>query len=83
VRNQEGRYYDTEKIIPVAKPKIKLGFNAEYMKKLCEQVTKMGIKGVELSIYGEDKPMKIKGKTSDSETGSEQEVLILLMPMKL
>jgi len=83
VRNQEGRYYDTEKIIPVAKPKIKLGFNAEYMKRLCDQVTKMGIKGVELSIYGETKPMRITGKTTDTETGAEQGVLILLMPMKV
>jgi len=82
-RKGEGRFYATDEAIPKGKPRIKLGFNPDYMKKLCEQIVKMGIRGVSLSIYGEDKAMKITGKTTDTETGAEQEVLILLMPMKV
>lgn len=82
-RKGEGRFPDAKNIIPKNKPKIELGFNPLYMKKLCEQIVKMGIRGVSLSIYGDDKPMKITGKTTDTETGAEQEVLILLMPMRV
>jgi len=90
VQKQEGRYYNTDAIIEsVEKDKavIEIGFNVEYMKKLCDQVIKLQSKRytkcARLSIYGAEKAMKIEAKTDDTETEKEQKMIIILMPMKI
>jgi len=90
VRKQEGKFFNTDAIIDDLKKEksiIELGFNAEYMKGLCEQIIKLKpkacAKGVKLSIYGKDKAIKMEAETNDTETGAEQKILILLMPMKI
>ena len=80
VRKVKERYPNTESIISSMgkdKPKVTIGFKSEYMEKLCQQFKKADIKGIKLSIYGDDKAMKLEGKNSDG-----QEVLVILMPTK-
>ena len=81
VRKVDERYPNTDSIlknIDEDNPTVQISFNSEYMMKLCQQFKKADIKGVKLSIYGDDKAMKLEGKNSD-----DQKILAVLMPMKL
>ncbi len=79
-RKIEENYPRTEAIISNMsedKPQTEIRFSAEYMMKLCQQFKKAEIRGVKMSIYGNDKAMKLEGKNS-----GEQKILAVLMPMK-
>ena len=72
----EGKWVNSEAIMPKDKPEMTLGFNPEYMFKICKLFQKMKLRQVRLDIYGEKKAMRMIGKTED-----DQEVIVLLMPM--
>ena len=73
------RYASTEKIWPEEKNKvISIGFNPDYMKRLCDIFTKQKLGVVTLSLYGKDAVMLLEGKNTD--TG--QKTTMLLMPKK-
>jgi len=54
-----------------------LGFNPEYMLNICKVFKKMKLRQVRLDLYGDDKAMRMIGKTEEG-----QDVTVLLMPMK-
>ena len=73
------RYATTEKIWPEDKNKvISIGFNPDYMKKLCDIFTKQKLGVIKLSLYGTDAAMLLEGNNID--TG--QKTKMLLMPKK-
>ena len=59
------------------KPEMTLGFNPEYMLKICQVFKKMKLQFVRLEIFGTEKAMRMTGKTEEG-----QEVIVLLMPMQ-
>lgn len=59
------------------KGKTRIAFNPEYMKKICEQFGKTGVRSIKLTFYNENKAIKLEG------LGGDQEITALLMPMKL
>ena len=75
-RKIEGRWVNSDAIMPKEKPEMTLGFNPEYMLKICQVFKKMKLRQVRLDLYGEKKTMRMIGKTED-----DQEVIVLLMPM--
>jgi len=76
-RRLEERFPDTDKVLAKEEPQVKIAFNVDYMKRLCEQLARMGIKTTKLNIYGEKEAMEMKAQTDDG-----QDVTILLMPVK-
>ena len=80
-RKVDQRFPNTDSIlekIPKDAP-ITIGFNPDYMIKICQQYKKAGIQGVALSLYGTETAMKIQGK----DVHNEQTITSLLMPMKV
>ena len=77
-RKVDERYANTEAIMPKEKPGTEICFNPEYMEKLCQQFKKAEIGRIKLSIYGNEKAIKLEGKN----TADSQRVVALLMPMK-
>jgi len=75
-RKIEGKWANTDAVMPEDKPEMTLGFNPEYMQKICQVFKKMKLRQVRLDIYGEKKAMRMIGKTEEG-----QEVIVLLMPM--
>ena len=75
-RKIDRQYPPTDKVFPEEKPQIETRFNVNYMKKICEQLGKMGIKEVDLNFYGNSKVLEMEASTIQ-----EQKVIILLMPM--
>lgn len=74
-RKIEGKWVNSDAIMPKDKPEMTLGFNPEYMFKICRLFQKMKLRQVRLDIYGEKKAMRMIGKTEE-----DQEVIVLLMP---
>ena len=76
---EDGRYPATDIIWPKDNPVIEIGFNPDYMIKLCQQFKKNSSAReprVKLTIYGDKTAMKLEA----AETETEQEVKALLMP---
>lgn len=72
----EGRWPNTDMVMPKDKPEMTLGFNPDYMLRICQVFKKMKLKAVRLDLYGEKKAMRMIGKTEE-----DQEVIVILMPM--
>lgn len=85
VENIEGKFPDIEPVIKSQslrrKPRVEVGFNPEYMKKLCDFFIKSKIRNVKMSLFAPDKAMVLE----DSHDGKEgrQAVYVLLMPSAL
>lgn len=83
--NVEGKFPDSQSVIKnyglKRKGRMVLGFNAEYMKKLCDFLCKAKVRGVKMSLYGPDKPIKLEN--ADKPTAGENDIVIIFMPMKL
>jgi len=78
-KNGDHQYPSTKTIWPEDKNKvISIGFNPDYMKRLCDIFTKQKLGVVTLSLYGKDAVMLLEGKNTD--TG--QKTTMLLMPKK-
>lgn len=77
-RKVEGRWPNTDMIMPKDTPEMTIGFNPEYMLKICQVFKKMKLNAIRLDLYGDKKAMRMVGKTEDG-----QEVIVLLMPMKI
>ena len=76
-RKIEGKWANSDAILDnLGEPEMTLGFNAEYMLKICQVFKKMKLQAIRLDIYGEKKAMRMAGKTEEG-----QEVIVLLMPM--
>ena len=60
------------------KAPITIGFNTEYMMKICQQYKKADIKCVSLSLFGLTKAMKLEG----TSLNHDQTITTILMPMK-
>lgn len=75
-RKLEGKWPNTDMVMPKDKPELTLGFNPEYMFKICQLFKKMKLKAVRLDLYGEKKAMRMLGRTEEG-----QEVTVVLMPM--
>jgi|26BtaG_2_1085354.scaffolds.fasta_scaffold07712_3 hypothetical protein len=80
-KKSETRYPNLDKVIASSKlrrkAKTELGFNPQYMKVLCDFAIKLGLDQIKLSVYSEDKPMKLEGEKYG------RKVLIILMPSRL
>lgn len=74
----EGRWPNSDMIMPKDEPEMTLGFNPDYMLKICNVFKKMKLKEIRLDLFGDKKAMRMTGKTEEG-----QEVVVLLMPMKL
>lgn len=75
VRRITEHFPDTDKILSETRtPQAKIAFDVGYMKRLCEQLIKMGVKTTKLDIYGQKEAMEMKTLTGDG-----QDVTILLM----
>ena len=74
----EGKFPRTDMIWPDKEPVLELGFNPDYMMKLCQQFKKMDISYVHLKLHGSQSAMELTGESM--ETG--QKVRALLMPMQ-
>lgn len=72
-------YPDLDKVLPTEHPELVLGFDPDYMIKLCQQFKKNGVETVKLSLYGENKVMQLEGKNMETS----QELKALLMPKKV
>jgi len=75
-RRSAKSFPDTDKVFSKGTPQTKIAFNVDYMKRLCEQLTRMGIRTAKLNIYGKEEAMEMKAQTDDG-----QDVTILLMPV--
>ena len=76
---EEGKFYDTESLWPKDQPSLEIGFDADYMIKLCQQFKKIADSRrtiVKLSLYDESHAMQME--TKNNSTG--QEIKALLMP---
>ena len=78
-RKLEGPYPNTDAGIPTEKAPITIGFNPEYMMKICQQYKKADIRFIEFSLYGLTEKMMLKG--TNSHTG--QGITTILMPCKV
>jgi len=58
---------------------LELGFNPDFMIKLCQQFKKNNVKIVKLSLNGSTSPMQLDGRNSDTD----QKIMALLMPCKI
>lgn len=78
-RKIEGKFPRTDAIFPKDDPSITIGFDPDYMMKICQQYKKAEIKQVTLSLYGLTKTMKLDGKNVEKD----QTITTLLMPVKM
>lgn len=78
-RKVEGKWPKTEAIWPTEDPGLTIGFNPDYMIKICQQFKKMDIRFVKLDLYGLTKSMQLSGKNLDKG----QEIKAVLMPCKI
>ena len=74
-RKLSAQYPPTDKVFPEEKPQIETRVSVDYMKKMCEHLTKMGIKEFDLNFYGNSKVLEMEASTVEG-----QKVTILLMP---
>ena len=75
----EERYPNIDAVFPKDKSEMELGFNPDFMIRLCQQFKKNGVKVVKLSLYNANCAMQLEGKNSDTD----QEIKALLMPCKV
>lgn len=75
----DARYPNIDAVMPKDQPELEIGFNPEYMIKICQQFKKNGVTGIRLSLYGPANAMKLEGK--NTETG--QDIVVILMPVEL
>lgn len=73
------RYPNLDRVLPTEHPEMIIGFDPDYMIKLCQQFKKNGVTTVKFSLYGADKVMQLEGKNMDTS----QELTALLMPKKV
>jgi len=80
-RKIDGKSLNTNAVIDNVSKKapITIGFNAEYMMKICQQYKKADIKCVSLSLFGLKKAMKLEG----TSTEHDQTITTVLMPCVL
>ena len=74
----EGKWVNSDAVMPKDEPEITLGFDPEYMLKICRVFKKMKLRQIRLDIYGDKKAMRMIGKTDEG-----QEITVLLMPIQL
>jgi hypothetical protein len=79
VRPVGAKYPNCDAVWPKKQPNLVMGFNPDYMMKLCQQFKKNKVKVVKLSIYGIHEAMMFEGKNEDTE----QDIKALLMPCKV
>ena len=79
-RKLEGRYPSTERIMNTYEDNapITIGFNPDYMMKICDQYKKAGITCVALSLYGLNQGMRLEG----TDIENNQTITTILMPVK-
>jgi len=75
-RPADQKYPDIDKVIPEGQPEMEIGFDPDYMIKICQQFKKNDVRTVKLSLYGAEKSMKMEGRNSDTD----QDLLVILMP---
>jgi len=80
-RKIDGKSPNTNAVIDNVSKKapITIGFNAEYMMKICQQYKKADIRCVSLSLFGLNQPMKLEGTNTDHD----QTITTVLMPCVL
>jgi len=78
IRKLEAKYCDTDRIWPDKEIKASLGFDPDLMLKLCQQLKKMDIRHIQMSIRDENTAIELTGK--NNETG--QDIRALLMSKK-
>jgi len=75
----EDKFPDMDAVIPKKQAEIEIGFNPDYMIKLCQQFKKNGVDTVKLSIHSPTEVMVLDGWNSRTD----QEIKALLMPKKV
>lgn len=85
VKNLEEKFPDIDNSIKAfklnRKPKMRMGFNPEYMKRICDMFIKAKVKSVKMSVFDPERPMKLEA-THDGST-CMQEISVILMPTHL
>ena len=81
VRIEDTRFPNTESVWPKGVPEIEIGFNPEYMIKLCQQFIKSDdrkVKAIRMKIYGKLQPIELQSTKQDGQLPKA-----LLMPCKI
>lgn len=75
---ENAKYPNTDAVMPEKQAELEIGFNPDYMIKICQQFKKNGVGCVKLSLYGAESAMQLEGKNMDTN----QEIKAVLMPKK-
>lgn len=75
--NLDMEFPDFKKIVKKRKARVKVAFNAEYMKRICDYFLKAKANKIVMSVVNEEFPIKLESEVDD------QEIKVILAPVKI